>query len=52
MIQDAMKDAKKPISGGINVTLNKVTADQDKVVNEILAKVNKLSHELEDRVRQ
>jgi hypothetical protein len=51
MIQDAMKDAKKPVAPGINVTLHKAV-DQDKIMNEVFAKVNKIKHELEEKVRQ
>jgi hypothetical protein len=52
MIQDAMKDAKKPVTtAGINVTLHKAV-DQDKIMNEVLSKVNKISHDLEEKVRQ
>jgi len=53
MIQDAMKDAKKsvPATAGINVTLHKAV-DQDKIMNEVLSKVNKITHDLEEKVRQ
>lgn len=51
MIQDVMKDAKKPVAAGINVTLHKAV-DQDKIMNEVLAKVNKMTHDLEEKVRQ
>lgn len=48
-----MKDSKAPapVSAGINVTLHKAV-DQDKIMEEVLARVNKLTHVLEDKVRQ
>jgi hypothetical protein len=53
MIQNAMKDAKKPVPpAGINVTMQKPTVDHEKIMNEILAKVNKMTHDLEEKVRQ
>jgi len=51
MIQNAIKDAKKPAAPGINVTLQK-TVDPDKIMNEALAKINKITHDLEEKVRQ
>lgn len=51
MIQNAIKDAKKPVAPGINVTLQK-TVDPDKIMNEVLAKINKITHDLEEKVRQ
>jgi hypothetical protein len=46
MIQNAMKDAKKPVPpAGINVTMQKPTVDHEKIMNEILAKVNKMTHD-------
>ena len=47
-----MKDAKKPVpaTAGINVTLHKAV-DQDKIMNEVLSKVNKITHDLEEKVR-
>ena len=53
MIQNAIKDAKRPVpSGGINVTMQKPTVDHEKIMNEILAKVNRMTHDLEEKVRQ
>ena len=51
MIQNGIKDAKKPVAPGINVTLQK-TVDPDKIMNEVLAKINKITHDLEEKVRQ
>ena len=53
MIQNAMKDAKKPVAAaGINVTMQKPTVDHEKIMNEVFAKVNKMTHDIEEKVRQ